>query len=1141
MKIVPYSALLIAAALCLSTGCRPQQTTADLSREIVASMNRGVSLMGQYDYDGAVKAFEETAAAAPDLTEAKINLAIARFNRAQKQEQDAERANALLDSVLEREPANVRAWYFKGIILQHQGQAEAAIRCFETVVEKHPDDGVAWYLLGVCKERLTQDGQKELLRAIELRPQMLSAYYRLWQSLQGAGQSEQATPYLERFKELRENPLAETIELPQYNQMGDLALARPLPARTSPPITKSTLAFEPAQVLYTGDDSLPGSSRAPGAGTHKGKFGGFVAGDLNHDAHVDLILAVRGHDGEGRLALLLSQSNGQLTNATAGSGLETVRNPASWSLGDFDNDNEIDLFVACLETNHLFRGNSAAVFTDVTSGAGIVGGGNARSALFLDADHDGDLDLFMSHSAAMGNQLWNNNADGVFTNIATRSGALVSDADTVAVLPGDLDGDRDVDLILLREGEPAKVLSNDLFGKYHEIDPGVRMFGDLGGALQDVNGDGHLDLVALGGNPRALNAFLGDGRGRFYQDDTFARCAQAVASWGELRGIRVADLDLDGDLDVAVFAGDGHVLFNDGAGKFVLQTKVWTWPSGTELGGAELLDFNGDFVPDLLWVEEGPLTQVALALGTLTPPSTALALAPSGMRGRDLRTRSPASGYGALLTLRTGLREQRLFHTGLSGGFHQSALPLVFGLGGARQADYVQVLWPDGVAQVELTLPADQNHRITELQRKISSCPVLFTWNGARFEFVTDFAGVGGLGYFVSPGEYAQPQVLEHVKIEPDQLRPREGLYEMRITEPMEETAYLDKFELQVIDHPAETRVFPDERLAVTGPPPTHQTLVLGEPIFAARAIDPAGRNCTEQLNCVDRRYAYTPELDRRFFGFCRPHSLELDFGDQLGDVGQTERLFLFLSGYIEYPFSQTAYAASQARVGWEPIRIERLMPDGRWQTIVPDAGAFGGMARTMTVDLTGLVSGTPCRLRLTSNLEIYYDQLFLARDLGLRNVQLHTLPTAAAELRRAGFAHEYSPDGRMPLLFDYHLTDATAPFHILRGAYTRYGTVVELLREFDDEYVLVGPGDEVAVKFDGTRLPALAAGMERSFILVSHAYCKDMDLYTATPQTVEPLPFRAMSRYPYAETESYPDTERHRQLRAAYNTRIVP
>ena len=131
------------------------------------------------------------------------------------------------------------------------------------------------------------------------------------------------------------------------------------------------------------------------------------------------------------------------------------------------------------------------------------------------------------------------------------------------------------------------------------------------------------------------------------------------------------------------------------------------------------------------------------------------------------------------------------------------SLPVVFGLGGVPQADYVDFQWPDGVAQTELSLAAGQSHQVAEIQRKISSCPVLFAWNGTRFEFITDFAGVGGLGYFSAPGVSAPPQVLEHVKIEPGQLRARDGRYELRVTEPMEETAYIDRLELLAVDHAA--------------------------------------------------------------------------------------------------------------------------------------------------------------------------------------------------------------------------------------------------------------------------------------------------------------------------------------------------
>jgi hypothetical protein len=316
--------------------------------------------------------------------------------------------------------------------------------------------------------------------------------------------------------------------------------------------------------------------------------------------------------------------------------------------------------------------------------------------------------------------------------------------------------------------------------------------------------------------------------------------------------------------------------------------------------------------------------------------------------------------------------------------------------------------------------------------------------------------------------------------------------------------------------------------------------LVVKERLWPIRATGPDGRDCTERLRKVDRGYAYDPPLDRRFFGFCRPHSLELDFGRQLAELAPSDKLYLFVHGYIEYPYSQTVYAAGQARVAWEPIRVESLQPDGSWRTILADAGAPGGMGRMMTIDLTGQLQAGASRLRLTTNLEMYYDQIFLARPTGLEGVVRRSLPLREATLRRIGFPREYSPDGRRPLIYDYQMQDGTAPFHVLRGAYTRFGPVAGLLTEWDDRYVLVGPGEEIAARFDASSLGSVAPGQARSYLLISHAYCKDLDLYTAESRTLEPLPFRAMSKYPYPATESYPDTEGHRKYRALYNTRII-
>lgn len=1162
-------ALLIGNAILavLVAGCRPAaNSNSGPPRTAIAAVNRGVSQMGHYEYDAAVQSFEQAAKAMPNNTDVQVNLAIALFNRGKRELGDLDRPVQMLDAVLKKEPGNLRARYFLGIIHTHMGKAELAVPCFEAVTRQQTNDGVAWYLLGLARQRIGQPAEKEFLRAVELRPNLYSAWYKLGQTALAAGDEAKGNAYLDRFKALRESPAGESIEIPQYGQMGELAMSKPLggepavPAVSAYRITKPTTVFAPAANV----DSEDG-------------FAGTTLGDFNNDGVPDLVVAASRKDTRLGVSLLLGAADGKFRPPSSLTGLEDVRAALRFAVGDFDNDGLADLFVVCFGTNQLFKGRGDGTFADVTGQAGVgVSKGRGASALFVDMDHDGDLDLFVCGGRSLDgknptpNQLWRNNGDGTFVDIAESAGVACAETGSSLVLPGDVDGDRDMDLAVLVGGRQLRIFLNDLSGRFTETASGIPdMQGCRGGALEDFNGDGTLDLLLLEkAAPNELKLFIGDGRGRFSESLPFNQTAKGLAAEPSRDRFRVADLDLDGDLDILVFGNSILQLINDGHGAFVLQpalVKSLGW------AGAEVADLNGDRVPDLLLTELFSKCVVTLALGELPRTATAVAIQPSGIRSRDGRTRSPASGYGVTLTARAGLREARLYYTGLNGGPNQSCVPAVLGLGGAREADYVQLLWPDGVMQIETNLAAAQVHKISELQRKISSCPVLFTWNGERFEFVTDFAGVGGLGYYVAPGVSAPPQALEHVKIEPAMLRARDGAYELRVTEPMEETAYVDRLELLAIDHATNQAVFPDERLAISGPPPTHELLVVEKPIFPAKAFSAAAsgqsaanfeptreaisqansaalsRNaatknadCTENILRVDRLYAYTPPLDKRYIGFCAPHTLELDFGDRLSNLAPTNRVFLFLHGSIEYPYSQTIFAASQSRVGWEPIRIEQQQADGSWKTIVPDAGAFGGMARMMTVELTGRLAGPRVRLRLTTNMELFYDQLFLAQIAPTNNVTVRTVPLQEAELRRSGFAREVSPDGREPLIYDYQQRDATAPFHVLRGAYTRFGDVKELLESFDDRYVLVGPGEEIALKFDAAKFP-VPAGKVRSFILVSHAYCKDMDLYTATPRTVEPLPFRAMSQYPYPATESFPHTPELQAWQRDYNTRLVP
>ncbi len=1126
----PVTAILGLALLWV--GCNRQEST-PFPPAVIQAMNRGVALMNQYDYDGAAKAFEEVLRADPKLVDAQVNLAMALFNRGRKPDRDLDRAGEILNKALQQDPNHIRALYFMGIIQQHNGKADLSIPYFEKVLAQRPNDGAAWYLLSLSKQRLNQPAEQDLLKALEHRPYLFSCYYRLWQMAMAAGETNKATGYLDQFKALRESPLGETIELPQYNAMGDLALVAPLP-KHPPAITRSH--YEPQAWKALEFTAKPGTWNTPSKSSSL--HGGAAAADFNRDGYPDLTLlvpaATTGRANE--LHLLLSEKSGKWKDATSNSGLGTILDARNVAIGDFDNDDLPDLLIAQAKTWSIWKGQTNAAFTNVLAQPFAPDKpSELTSAASLDIDHDGDLDILVCGVGGL--SVWINNANGTVTH----RGLIPAQGEgTTSIVAADMDRDRDLDLVTLNNGGPVQILHNELLGvlKPSEFLKGsVRS--DSGGTAQDFNGDGLLDFLAL--DPAGPALYLGDGFGAFQPSDAFTSLATSLNSWGPLRAIRVADTDLDGDLDVVILAADVHLLLNDAQGRFVLQPQVWKRPEGLEVTGMELLDFDGDLIPDLLLTggsSKGP--SAFLALGKLTPPSTGLGLRMTGIRLRDGRTRSPASGYGVQTTARFGLRESTVLFTGFNGGPNQSQVPVCLGLNGAPKADYVRFLWPDGVMQVETALAPGQLHTISELQRKISSCPVLFTWNGTRMEFVTDFAGVGGLGYFAAPGEYGQPQVLEHIKIEPNQLQAKNGSLELRISEPMEESAYIDRLELQAVDHPANWRVFPDERAVATGPGPTHELLVVSQPIYPVGAHGPSGEDCIDRIRTTDRVYAYDPQLDRRFIGFCQPHEFTLDFGAQLEPLDKNKPVYLFISGFIEYPYSQTVYAASQSDVNWQAVRVDIKNPNGQWEALVPEGGWPGGMGRVFTLNLGTRSWNSSTALRLTSNLEVYYDEIYLAQSLGASTTRVTTVPMQVASLHKLGFPREYSPDGRMPTIYDYDLIDASAPFHQLKGDYTRYGDVRELLQAFDDQYVIMGPGDEIALSFNASSLPPLPPGQTRSYILVSHSYCKDMDLYTATPQTLEPLPFRAMTRYPYPDQEGYPDTRDTRAYRNLYNTRQV-
>ncbi|TMQ33702.1 MAG: hypothetical protein E6K70_11660 [Planctomycetota bacterium] len=400
-------------------------------------------------------------------------------------------------------------------------------------------------------------------------------------------------------------------------------------------------------------------------------------------------------------------------------------------------------------------------------------------------------------------------------------------------------------------------------------------------------------------------------------------------------------------------------------------------------------------------------------------------------------------------------------------------------------------------------------------------------------------------------GTCRPPRPEESIKIESDQLVPLNGQYVMKVAEPMSEVIYLDKLLLIVVDHPADVHVYPDERFVSSGAPASQDLLAFRETIFPVKARDHRGHDVTQKLRAWDRD-TVDQFRQRAWLGYAEEHWVELDFGDRLAKVSPQTPLVLCMAGWTDYPYPESIWAATQAGIELKPPVLERLGPDGQWQTLVADAGFPAGLPRLMTLDVTGKLAGPACKLRLRTNMQVFWDQIFVAPllervpadPLGRHEkksgiFRAVSLPVSKATLETRGCPQEYSPDGRRPTLYNYDRLDAVPVTH-LSGKLTRTGDVTQLLHERDDRFVIFGPGDEVTVHFDAGKLAPLPRGWTRSFVLRTWGYSKDGGPFTATGDTIEPLPFHGMSKYPYGGDEHYPQDTAHQEYVRVFNTRQV-
>jgi hypothetical protein len=287
-----------------------------------------------------------------------------------------------------------------------------------------------------------------------------------------------------------------------------------------------------------------------------------------------------------------------------------------------------------------------------------------------------------------------------------------------------------------------------------------------------------------------------------------------------------------------------------------------------------------------------------------------------------------------------------------------------------------------------------------------------------------------------------------------------------------------------------------------------------------------------KRISRLDRGYPDDFEI-HKIRGFADEHTLTMK-------LPPGERTRLLLTGWTDYAWSSDNLAASQSGKALSPPALQVKDKQGQWQTVIENIGIPVGRPQTVVADLTGKFLSASREVRIVTNMRIYWDQILV--DISPRDfpVEMTRLTPTVADLRWRGFSHEGTPDGREPMGYDYQRVSATSPWKVMTGRYTREGDVRELLSATDDIFVISRPGDELVLSFAANKLPPLPRRWKRTFLLYADGFSKEMDINSASPDQVGPLPFHGMSKYPYTWPERYPLTPKQQQYLETYNTRVV-
>ena len=1079
--------------------------------------NRGVALMSQQFTQRAADSFAQALQQDPTLMQAAVNEGIALLVL-----QKVDAAKSLFLQVIAREPNNPQAWYNLGLAQHTDNQLSAALASFQQAVKLDPQDADSLYYEGACYQEMRQFDRAIQIyqQTLAINPLHVSAEFGLARSLQRTGKTAEARKCFARFQHLTSTKIASPLAL-SYGEQGHYSTVRAVeePKSFSRRMIPVRYVMQPMSAAST-----KGLSHATG---------GACMLDATGSGQMDLVLML---SGKQSIAVLHHAAGADFQRLDSDAlGLRASGHAVACAVGDYDGDGRNDLAVAMEDRVLLFRNMGAGHFENVTAAAGLLPRNWPKGITFVDYDHDGHLDLFLTgsplQSGGEANVLWRNNANGSFAERTAETGMGGSGKTEAAILT-DFNNDRAVDLAVSDDAAAPELYVNPREGRFptQPIYSSASLSSALGISVLDYNKDGWMDIAVTHSDAPGVslwqNVASESGTGR-----RFVRVALPVKGAMRGWGLTPIDIDNDGWMDLAaivqtrsgtklrVFRNMGDGSFQDVSHALGLDSIRMITPRGLMAA-----DVDGDGATDLIVTQQGAEPVLLRNKGANKNHFVRLDL--TGLA--DNKT-----GLGVKVEVFADGLWQKWEVAGASGYQTQAPPQILVGLGAAKGIDLLRILWPTGVLQDEIDLPHTQVIAMKEADRRGSSCPVLFAWNGRRYAFVTDVIGAGVVGHWFTPVRHNTPNPEEWVKIDAASVQTVNGKVSVRFMEPMEEVNYIDQLRMVAVDHPADVVVNPDERFLDDPPFASGDVIASAGAHLPAGAWDNEGKDVLERLRRQDHLFV-SDFVPLPYDGFAQMHTLTLDLGERKTNAP----LRLLMTGYVNYFSATSLYAAWQAGIREIPPYVEAELPDGHWQRIPGYVGFPAGLERTIVVDLSGKLPAGTRRIRLQTNLEIYWDQVLMDES---RHAQARTreLPLASATLHFRGYPKEVDGSSAGDLSYDYNRVSLTGPFQHERGSYTHFGDVTPLLKRVDNQFAIFGSGEGIAAEFDATALPPLPPNWKRDYFFYANGYVKDMDWWDASPFTVGQMPFHGMSQYPYSKREGRSEEDSTLNYRLQWNDRF--